>query len=195
MVPRRDIEWEFIEWESVAAEEPSLALWSSIRRQTAEPPAHPQWGSSQTLGMWVGINLAASSRVPAAPSGSQRHREDSVDNDPSLWCVLQGPAKAEPGYSNEARASVWSHTGAQIWIHLYCPSRRIFFFFLPSQQFEKISLIILNLILIMEIRDWVGRSTISFLCIYGHRSVQSTCRFTWINEILNKTWVLSLKLH
>lgn len=28
-----------------------------------------------------------------------------------------------------------------------------FFFFLPSQQFEKISLIILNLILIMEIRD------------------------------------------
>lgn len=147
---------------------------SLIRHQTTDGRVsctHPQWGSSQTLGMWVGINLAAPSRVPAAPSGSQRHREDSVDNEPSLWCVLQGPVRAEPGYSNEARASVWSHTGAHIWIHLYCPSRSVFFFF--PQQFEKISLIILNLILIMEIRDWVGQSTISFLQIYGHRSVRS----------------------
>ena len=65
-------------------------------------------------------------------AGFLRRREDSVDNEPSLWCVLQGPVKAEPGHSNEAQASVWSHKYTHIWIQHYCPSRRLFFFFFPT---------------------------------------------------------------
>lgn len=169
---------------------------SLIQHQTTDGRVsctHPQWGSSQTLGMWVGINLAAPSRVPAAPSGSQRHREDSVDNESSLWCVLQGPVRAEPGYSNEARASVWSHTGAHIWIHLYCPSHRVFFFFTFAAVWKDFT----NH---PESYSHYGNQGLSwpkyyFFLVYLRpqvRAVRTTCRFTWINEILNKTRVLSL---
>lgn len=93
--------WEPIEWESAVAEEPTLSDSPSEDRQ-------PIAGLHRLQGCvgGVGIILAAQSRVPAAPSGSQRHRQDSVDNEQSLWCVLQGLAKAEPENSNEAQASV-----------------------------------------------------------------------------------------
>lgn len=63
----------------------------------------------QTSGMWVGevrIILAVQSRVPSAPSRTQQHHEDTVDNEQSLQYVQQGLVKVEPGNSNEAQASV-----------------------------------------------------------------------------------------
>lgn len=65
----------------------SLILHQRTDRETDSISAHPQRGSVQTAGMWVdgvGINLAVRSRVPAAPSRSQWHHDDSVDNEQSL---------------------------------------------------------------------------------------------------------------
>lgn len=133
----------------------------SVDRQTALPHR----GSSHAARMWVGgcvggwcgwIILPVQSRVPAAPSRSQRHHEDSVDNEQSLWCVLQGPVKAEPGNSNEAQTSVWSRTHIQRYESTTIVLHSHFFFSPLSQRFDKISHIILDLILIMEIRDWAA---------------------------------------
>lgn len=143
------------------------ALWFAIRRRTAGLAAHLHRGSSpQIAGLWVGRGgdyPGGAERGSAAPSGTQRHHEDSVDNEQSLWCVLQGLVKAEPGSSNEALASVWSYTDnhrqykstsivlhADFFPHIHCSLIR----------FHTFLHIILHLILIMEIRSCLGAGCI-----------------------------------
>lgn len=99
-----------IEWRSLLAVESSPALWFTIREQRGSFPACPHCGSSQTAGCgWLGrgIILAERSRAPAAASGTERHHEDSEDNEQSLWCVLQGLVKPED--CNEAQTFAESH--------------------------------------------------------------------------------------
>lgn len=128
-------------------------------QRTASHPhcPSPQWVFTDWMWMWVGwfgegggIILAVKSGVPAALSGTQRHHKDSVDNEQPLCCVLQGLVKAKP------------HRHSEIGINCYCPLCLLFHFHCCLIRFHTFLHIILNLILIMEIRDCFDQGSIFF---------------------------------
>lgn len=144
----------------MVAEKPCLALWFNNGGQTL--PAHHHSGSSQAAcecgwmcalvrGGRAGIILAVKSGAPAAPRlRTQRHREDSVDNEQPLWCVLQGLVKAKP------------HRLSEITINCYCPPCLLFHFCCCLIRFHTFLHIILDLIPIMEVGGCFDQGSISF---------------------------------
>lgn len=195
MVPRWVIEWEFIEWESVAAEEPSLALWSSIRRQTAESPAHiPSEGLHRLWGCGWGLtwqHRAGFLRRRAGLSGTAR----------TQWIMSRLCDVCYRGRWGLSRATVMKlgppseATQALTYESTSIVHHAEFFFFYAAvwKDFTNHS----------ESYSHYGNQGLSWPKYYFFladlrpqvRAVRTTCRFTWINEILNKTRVLSLYLH
>lgn len=101
-------------------EEPALVLWFPIRGQ----PASVHIFICGDVCGWVGDYSGS-----AAPNGSLRHHEDSVDNEQPLWCVLQGRVKAEPGSSTETQASCQKPCRhSKIWTHILASAATFYHF-------------------------------------------------------------------
>lgn len=101
-------------------EELALVLWFPIRGQ----PASLHIFICGDVCGWVGDYSGS-----AAPNGSLRHHEDSVDNEQPLWCVLQGRVKAEPGNSTETQASCQKpYRHSEIWTHILASAATFYHF-------------------------------------------------------------------